>query len=474
MDAEMNEQRESTADLDERARAELRRTALDTPGVHVTASGPPASAADPAPRSPAADGPTRPRHRRRVPTLRHVIADVRTTWYLLVFLPVLALWTGVEAVRDLLHRLNRDSDIAGERAPFVRPGRMPRRREDRSVADISANLREFPWTPTPLPARAAFYRTFGADAFGMLLAGQPAVSALPHLYPRAFKPRLFAGFDGQQIAGLQAMHDTAAPALIICPGLLTNKNFDYVRRIAKRAYNEWGFHVVCVDLRAHGQTQWTSQAPSSAGWGEGADIVEVARALKADPRVTTVGALGYSLGGCTVLNAANHASLADDDALDGGVLSVSGPTDLHSATEYISTKPAAKDPFFGLWYTFQMGLRQAEREYDIKLQSRDFREFTRRVAIPFYGVSEQEFLDRGSAALFAGKITVPTLALHASDDYVVPVHHAHLLQQAAADNPNIDVWVLDRGSHCSFDSVDSRWYYSVVRRWFEYWADEAV
>jgi fermentation-respiration switch protein FrsA (DUF1100 family) len=62
---------------------------------------------------------------------------------------------------------------------------------------------------------------------------------------------------------------------------------------------------------------------------------------------------------------------------------------------------------------------------------------------------------------------VPVLVLHAEDDEVVPVEHARMLEQAAADNDNVRVWIVPGGGHAAFDAIDRDWTYAVYRAFFE-------
>jgi predicted alpha/beta-fold hydrolase len=378
----------------------------------------------------------------------------------------------IELARTLSEMLSGDHDGEPVRRRFRRAPGMVTEPAERSVDDVVSHLKSFPWDPLRISPHAAFYREFAAEGIGMLLAQQPALSTIPHLYPRQFVNCLVEGADGVQLAALRAMHDEPGPALIICHGLLTTKNFDYVRQLALRAHTQWGFHVLAVDLRGWGQSAWTTDAPPSAGWGEGRDVVEVARRWLQDELVTSVGAVGYSLGGCTVLNASYQSSISDDSPLSGGVMSLCAPTDVQRAIDFISDRPATSDPFFPLWLTFRASLRTGLRARGLDHRISSWREVNEVVAVPWYGVSSDEFYSRASATTFADKITTPTLAIHAADDFVVPVHHAHALKEAAGDNPNLDVWIMDAGAHCSFTVVDPRWFRSVVRRWFEYWAVE--
>jgi len=409
--------------------------------------------------------------RRRPRPFSPVYHRVRGTGLTLLLVPVALLVSMIEAVRSAVEWLDRARGGELEQR-FNRPAAMPAPAE-RSVADIVSSLKRFPFRPTRMSTHRAFYRDFGPEGLGIVLGNQQALIGLPHIYPSHFKPVLLMGADGERIAGMQAMHHTPGPALIICHGFLTSKHFDYIRQIACRAYFGWGFHVITMDLRSWGQTAWTSEAPSSVGWAEGRDVLEIATALKADGLVTSVGALGFSLGGSTVLNAAHAASLEDPEVLDGGVLALSAPTDMRAALEHISTRPHWRDPYALLYFIFHSALRSGLRARGIDNRMRSWAEVTERFTAPWYGVPVEEYHARASAVNFAGAITVPTLEIHAEDDFVVPPEHARNLRDAAVDNPNLDVWIVERGNHCAFGSVDKVWYHSVVRRWFEYWADEA-
>ncbi|MCW2949343.1 MAG: hypothetical protein JWN41_356, partial [Thermoleophilia bacterium] len=267
---------------------------------------------------------------------RRTARRARRTGMAAAFFPVFAVYLAVDAWRVLHERFVADRAIERERRPtFARPAEMPTG-DARSVADIAATIESFPYEPAAISTQTAFFRSNGSDALGSLLHATPRASTRARQYPAEFQQELFVGSDGERIVGMRAMHDHPGPALIICHGLLMTKNFDMIIELAQRAFERWGFHVVTLDLRGWGQTSWTSHAPSSAGFHEGADVVEVARMLHESHLVTSVGAVGFSLGGSTVLNAARHSSQSPDSPIDGGVLALSAPTDLREALEYIS------------------------------------------------------------------------------------------------------------------------------------------
>jgi predicted alpha/beta-fold hydrolase len=417
------------------------------------------------------DLPTTPRRAPRIGPHAAIAAHrARRTWIALLFFPFFAIYLAIDAMRefrDLLARSRKQQ--VEQRAPFSRPEEMGPI-EDRSMADVVAAIERFPFRPAKVSTSHAFFRDNGADAIGALLSPNPQISTVPHFYPPYFEQRLFRGTDGVQLAGMQAMHDQPAPAVVICHGLLMTKNFDMIIQLARRAYEQWGFHVVTLDLRGWGQSAWTTDAPSSASYYEGRDVLEVARELQRNELVTSVAGVGFSLGGATMLNAAHASSASADRPLDGGVVAISAPTDISSALRHISTKPGFRDPYFGLWHVFRAAIKGNVRRNGLRRDLTTWYDLVEEVSVPFYGVDMDEFCSRGSAVNWAHEIDQPVLELHAGDDFLVPVQHAYALQDAAGGNPWVHVMVRDSGNHCSFAAVDSSWYHSTIRRWLEYWA----
>lgn len=404
------------------------------------------------------------------PHARRQATRARRTWFAVIFFPIFAIYLVVDALRDVRDRLARARGIELTRhTPFQRPADMPAA-ADRSVEDIVGVIESFPFRPAAISTNTAFFRDHGPDALSALFAPNPEVTTIPHMYPPAFEHRLFTGIDGVQLAGMQAMHDRRGPAIIISHGLLMTKNFDAIIQLARRAYEQWGFHVVTLDLRGWGQSSWTTEAPASAGYCEGRDIAEIARELHRDPRVTSVAGLGYSLGGASMVNAAHVSTLAEDTPLDGGIVAVSPPAIIDVALEHISTKPHWRDPFFGLWHVFRAAIKANVRRRALRPDISTWKDLVAELSAPYYGITMEEFCERASTVNFAHEIRQPLLSIHAADDFLVPVQHAYALQDATADNPWVHVIVRDSGAHVSFGAVDPSWYFSTLRRWFEYWA----
>lgn len=394
----------------------------------------------------------------------------RRTWVALLFFPVFAVYLVLDALRDMRDYLAREREFDLERRPvFRRPASMPVA-EERTMREITSVVDAIPYDPLPLSPTLSFFRDNGPDALAALLSNHPHVTTIPHLYPQPFQERLFTGAGGVQLAGMQAMHEHRGPAVVICHGLLMTKNFDVIIQMARRAFESWGFHVVTLDLRGWGQSAWTTDAPASGGYHEGRDILEVCRELHRSELVTSVAAIGFSLGGASVLNAAHASSRAEDHPLDGGAVSVSAPTDIGDALRHISTPPHWRDPFFGLFNLFRATIKGTVRKRGLRSDLRTWVELVEEVSGPYYDVTMDEFAERASAVNFVDAITQPVLCLHAEDDFVVPIHHALELADAAAENPWIHVITKPYGAHVSFTAVDARWYHTSLRRWLEYWA----
>jgi pimeloyl-ACP methyl ester carboxylesterase len=256
------------------------------------------------------------------------------------------------------------------------------------------------------------------------------------------------------------------PGLIVVHGLFSTRRFDYVREPAVRAFFEWGFNVAAVDLRSFGLTGLMNEAPSSGGWKEGEDLIEVAKQLKR-LGATSVGALGISLGASSVLGACHPPGA--EEALEGGILAVSPPADVGASAERLSRDVPRKHPAYALNYAFRAMLLSRVRGSRWPNVTR-LDEALDKVSAAYYGLDVEEIRQRSSAVNHIANARVPVLVLHPEDDQVIPVRNARMLAEAAAGNDLVRVWTLPGGGHGALDAIDRRWTYSVYRQFFERWA----
>jgi predicted alpha/beta-fold hydrolase len=309
-----------------------------------------------------------------------------------------------------------------------------------------------------------------ADISNFVVAQHREGAVIGYRYPGQFQDHIVEGADGERIAASIALQEAARPALIVVHGLFTSSRFDYVRQIAVRAFYEWGFNVAALDLRSFGMTELTSPAPSTAGWKEGLDILALASYMK-ELGSTSVGALGISLGGSSVLNASDQDETPTD--LDGGILAVSPPAVPKDAWARLAEDVPRDHPRYLLHKAFEAALISRVRSGRWPPEAEDMHRVMEYVSAPYYRVSADEIWTQARGIDHVPNAKVPLLILHPEDDPIIKVDHARLLADAAKDNDLVRVWILPTGSHGLLEAADPKWTHAVYRTFFERWATYA-
>ncbi len=351
------------------------------------------------------------------------------------------------------------------------------------MREIGGMLREIRFSPrrNHLLALAGAYAPdfsrISMDIMGMRPEG-------PRPYPDRFEKVVFPSLDDTPLVGVLGLHGDGKkrPGVVFCHGFHGSKNKNYIMEAALKAFSEWDYDVLAFDLRDFGESRDLSHAPSTGGWKEGQDILGACRFLGGMEEVTSVGAVGYSLGASAVLNAAHQNEVYP--YITGGVLAWSGFASMEEIVSRFSRRPPVGDPFFPYYAAFILltELRRLEmrrqgngEEAVASLGDRplspDFRRYVREVVAPHYGKSEEAIYALSSPRNFVARVEHPVLLVHAEDDPVCPVGEMEELRRAGRGNPNLDVWVLPTGSHCAFMGFDEDWYWSVMRRFLDYWAE---
>jgi predicted alpha/beta-fold hydrolase len=361
-------------------------------------------------------------------------------------------------VRDFLKALERRGR---------RPLPVPAERE----RTMDALMRDLQSIPDHLHhSDLAELRRGFADISNFVVAQHREGAVIGYRYPGQFQDHIVEGADGERIAASVALQEAARPGLIVVHGVFTNSRFDYVRQIAVRAFYEWGFNVAALDLRSFGMTELTSPAPSTAGWKEGLDILALARYMK-ELGSTSVGALGISLGGSSVLNAADHEDTPI--ALDGGILAVSPPAVPEDAWARLAEPVPRRHPRYPIHRAFEAALISRVRSGRWPPEAEDMQHVMEHVSAPYYGVSAEEIWTRARGIDRVANAKVPLLVLHPEDDPIIKVDQARMLAEAAKDNDLVRVWILGAGSHGLLEAADPRWTHLVYRTFFERWATYA-
>ena len=310
-----------------------------------------------------------------------------------------------------------------------------------------------------------FEFVFARDIVPATLDAWPKLANRFFKCPAPFRRVSFNSLDGTPIcAEVATRDDRDRPGLIVVHGTFGASDHSIYSRPAIVAFEEWGFNVAVVNLRGWGCTAALSDAPLSGGWREAEDVLAAARYLLEHTRTTTVGAIGYSLGGATVLLAAAH-ELAPT-LLQSGVFSESGFTDARNVLHIVEGRPLPWSlRFIGHWL-FRFGFRTKFRA--LKVRARSIIDYFENVAAPYYGVTDQELYAHDSAIHKVAEIRVPALQLHAVDDWIVSVEHAERLRAEAARTGNrlVCVCIRERGAHCAFARVAREWRDGLARRFF--------
>ena len=359
-------------------------------------------------------------------------------------------------VRDLLVRW-------GRKTPRALPVPPP---AERSMSALMDDLRAIPHDLQPRPV--ADLRFGLADISNFVLAQNREGWALGYRYPAQFKDHVFEGADGERIAASIALQEAARPGLIVVHGVFTSSRFDYVRRIAVRAYYEWGFNVAAVDMRSFGITDITTSAPSTAGWKEGLDLIALGSYMK-ELGATTVGTLGLSLGASSVLGASHPEGAAE--ALDGGILAISPPAVPKDVWARLSEPVPRGHPRYPIHRAFKSALVSRVRSGRWPPEAEDMERVIDVVSAPYYRLSADQIWRNAAARDHIAAAKVPVLVLHPLDDPIIKVEQAELLATAAAGNDLVRVWIIPAGSHGLLEASDPDWTRTVYRRFFERWAE---
>jgi predicted alpha/beta-fold hydrolase len=375
---------------------------------------------------------------------------------------LLPLWVFGQLIGGRIRDLLRGFEARGKRPLPVPP------ECERSMAALMTDLEQIP--NHLRHSNFAELRRGFADISNFVVAQHREGAVIGYRYPGQFKDHIVEGADGERIAASIAVQEAARPGLIVVHGLFTSSRFDYVRQIAVRAFYEWGFNVAALDLRSFGMTELTSPAPSTGGWKEGLDVLALAAYMK-ELGSTSVGALGISLGGSSVLNACDQEETTTD--LDGGILAVSPPAVPKEAWARLSEDVPRDHPRYLLHRAFEAALISRVRSGRWPPEAEDMDRVMEFVSAPYYGVSADEIWTHARGVDHVRNAKVPLLILHPEDDPIIKVEQGRQLAEAARDNDLVRVWILPAGSHGLLEAADPQWTHAVYRTFFERWATYA-
>lgn len=347
------------------------------------------------------------------------------------------------------------------------PAHLKEREASREMAEIMERIGEIPMRPKHYGGVLSTLLFALPDAIPMLSECRKATAGKVYRYPADFRRIEITSEDGTPISAVVGIHKDGRPrpALIMVHGLFGSKNLWFSQQVVLAAYYGWGYNAMAIDLRFFGESKKYSDAPGTGGWKEGQDILAAARYLKSLPEVTSVGAMGGSMGAASTMLA---AAQDPERLLDGGTVAWHGYGDIASQIRHISTRPGPLEPFFGA-YLFFMGCLHLTLGRDARRWP-DFEGYLFDHCASYYGVTPEELKQNSSPAAQLHRVEVPFLAINSDDDPIVPAEQGEILEKAAASNPWTEVLRFPFGGHCAFAVVDKAWMARVVRSFYDYWA----
>ncbi len=261
----------------------------------------------------------------------------------------------------------------------------------------------------------------------------------------------------------------ARPTVLIVHGLEGSSNSQYVIGVGSKAWGA-GMNVVRMNMRNCGGTDHL--APTLYHSGLSADVGAVARTLIGQDRLQHITLVGYSMGGNLVLKLAGEWGGNAPRELKA-VAAVSPAADLAASAD------AMHEPANWIYeWKFLLSLMRRYRRkralfpaiYHASRLPRSIREFDDIITARYSGFTgAQDYYDRSSASRVAGKIAVPALVIHSTDDpfiRMLPETRARFLS-----NPCVTLIETRHGGHCAFlaqpNGYDGRWAERQIIHFFQ-------
>jgi predicted alpha/beta-fold hydrolase len=255
------------------------------------------------------------------------------------------------------------------------------------------------------------------------------------------------------------------PAVILIHGLTGCEDSIYMRASAAHLLSA-GFPVVRLNLRGAGPTRRHCRSHYHAGRTE-----DLRRMFATLPSSVTGGgmvAVGFSLGGNLLLK---YLGEAGSSAAILAAAAVSAPLDLAATARCIG---APRNALYH-WYFLRECQREAlapasavtPEERQAVLAAQNLWQFDERFTAPRYGFDgAADYYSRNSSGAFLDDVAVPTLAIHALDDPIVP--DAPYREYDWRRNRRLRPVLQPRGGHVGFhDRRGGTWHDRAIQAFFE-------
>jgi hypothetical protein len=346
--------------------------------------------------------------------------------------------------------------LAGAATTAAHAGTTPAQRFAATVDTILAQ----PYQPDYVPL--GFDAAFDAPVANTAPAQDYTSGSIPGSpdhpdWPTAFRDVVIQSADGALLTGKLALRPGTHPGVVLVHGFNTNGKESVVRWAAMLARN--GFNVLAADQRdfkAESNAGYGYPGPRQTfGWKEAEDVLAAGRFLAAQPGVSSIGLVGFSLGGQdTVL-----ALALDRKHVFSAGLNFSGPAD--QATQVDSTAVPADCETPACTYPATDALTA------LVVPPYDYTDACTVLddAATYYATDPFSIFAHENAFHRQVKVAVPLLNLYSADDSLVAPFEARMMAGYEAGNPLQRTVELQRGEHAYF--YDRWWQQRAILLYFK-------
>lgn len=273
-------------------------------------------------------------------------------------------------------------------------------------------------------------------------------------------------------------HNRQSPlTAILVHGLEGSSTSQYIVGTSDKCWAS-GMNVVRMNVRGCGGSECSSLYHS----GLSADIGEIVRELISQDHLTAIALAGFSMGGNMVLKLLGEWGERVPREIKVAA-AVSPGMDLSASADALhapSNRIYELRFLISLWRSMRRKAKQYPQQHRVPpLRSlRSIRDFDDVVTAPFFGFSgAADYYARASATPLVGRIAVPTLVIHSTDDPFVRLLPATI--EALRANPKITLLLTKHGGHCGFlgtpnGADDGRWAETQIAAFFREHCDQQL
>lgn len=246
---------------------------------------------------------------------------------------------------------------------------------------------------------------------------------------------------------------------LLLHGLEGSSNRYYVRRLAKRLYDD-GMHIVAMNFRSCSGDM--NRKPRYYHSGETKDLSTVLEWVQSRFGEVNIFAAGFSLGASILLN-----TLRKNGSAVQAFTAISTPFDLHRGSLNLQN---GFNRVYNLYFmsSLKNKLELKRREFPElpEFHGNTIFEFDDQITAPIHGFEDAEdYYRRCSSAFFMDEINTPGLIIHSREDPICPFDYVP--GKAIQKNSALTTLYTSKGGHVGFWSLPPGWVEDSVSRYFQ-------